>query len=312
MAVLIAAPIALARWGRLPTTWTTLTRPDDGSLLLAALTIVGWLAWAAFTASTVFEVLALATRRRWRVPLLGPLQQLSAGLVVAVLALAPAAPPPAAHPVAVLREEPDPEYAPTSDAEHDTSATAGTYVVEPGDDLWSVSERTLGDGSRWRDLVAANPDVLKDPTNRLTTGTRLALPPSARHPRRVTVERGDTLSGLALEHLGAAGRWPKIAAANRDLIDDPDHIEIGWRLDIPGDPATTRRAAPEPHPTPETGPREGRFRDAAGHRPDAPAGSDDVPGPAHSGAGCAGSRHHCGELLRSTHARRLARGWGTR
>jgi hypothetical protein len=125
---------------------------------------------------------------------------------------------------------------------------ADTYLVSAGDDLWTVSERVLGDGRRWRDLAAANPDTLTDPTTRLTPGTRLALPADAgRAPRRVTVERGDTLSGLALEHLGAAGRWPRIAAENRDLIDDPDHIEVGWRLDLPEPLATSHRVSPR-HP----------------------------------------------------------------
>jgi hypothetical protein len=233
--VLVGAPLALAAWGRLPSGWSSLTRPDDGMLLLGVLTVLGWLAWAAFGASTLVESLRLLGRghHRLRLPLLGGLQQVSATLLLAVLALAPAAPspPPAAAMAAVAIPEPQPEAHPEQVAEEATSG----YVVRSGDDLWTVAAHLLGDGSRWRELAAANPDHLQDPTTPLATGTRLALPATAvRPPARVTVERGDTLSGLALEHLGAAGRWPRIVAANRDLIDDPDHIEVGWRLAVPG------------------------------------------------------------------------------
>jgi len=52
-------------------------------------------------------------------------------------------------------------------------------------------------------------------------------------PERVRVVRGDTLSGLALTHLGTATEWPRIYRANSDRIADPDHIEVGWRLTLP-------------------------------------------------------------------------------
>lgn len=248
--VLVGAPFALTAWGRFPSGWGSLARPDDGSLLLGVLTVAGWLAWTAFAASTLVEVARLTDRehrRRLRIPLLGGLQQLSAGLLLAVLALAPAAP--AAHapgPVPVLAAEPDPDQQATS--VEPAATRENTYLVEPGDDLWSISTRLLGDGARWRELAAANPDHLHDPTVRLAPGTRLALPAGAARPgTRVTVERGDTLSGLALEHLGAAARWPRIAEANHELVKDPDHIEVGWRLEIPGTAAPTQRAAPERH-----------------------------------------------------------------
>lgn len=86
----------------------------------------------------------------------------------------------------------------------ETSATTDdTYTVVSGDDLWSVAERLLGDGRRWRELVRVNPELLSDPTTQLTAGTHLKLPggpaaPTATpKPKTVTVEKGDTLSGLA-------------------------------------------------------------------------------------------------------------------
>jgi len=249
--VIVGAPVALAGWGRMPVGWpAALTRPDDGSVLLVALTLVGWLAWAAFTLSIAAEAVRLVTsgRVRLRIPLLGGLQQLSTGLLLAVLALAPSssgsqAPPP--ERVVALGATPLPEVEPEPDEE----AADDTYSVAPGDDLWTVSERLLGDGGRWRELAEANPGKLADPTRPLTPGTRLSLPASpAAAPLTVRVHKGDTLSGIALEHLGAAGRWPRIAAANEDLIDDPDHIEIGWRLVVPGAQPAARSVRPEARP----------------------------------------------------------------
>jgi len=49
-----------------------------------------------------------------------------------------------------------------------------------------------------------------------------------------TVERGDTLSGLAKYFYGRSSLWPTIHAANRRTIGgDPDLIRVGQRLVIP-------------------------------------------------------------------------------
>ncbi|MGV8907340.1 MAG: LysM peptidoglycan-binding domain-containing protein [Propionicimonas sp.] len=239
--VLLGSPFALTAWGRGPAGWEALARPEDGTVLLFALTVVGWLAWAAFSLSSIAEAARLLSkgRVRLRIPLLGGLQQLSAGLLIAVLALAPNPLEPSPPATTTLVQEAvvaAPEPAAAGTVPEAAEASAGqSYLVAPGDDLWTVSEYLLGDGGRWRELAAANPVQLGDPTRPLTPGSRLALPAaSASEPLRVRVRRGDTLSGIALEHLGAAGRWPRIAAANDDLIEDPDHIEIGWQLLVPG------------------------------------------------------------------------------
>jgi nucleoid-associated protein YgaU len=269
--VLVGAPVALAGWGRLPAGWSSLARPDDGTLLLGALTVVGWLAWAAFTTSTLVEAVRLLGRdhRRLRLPLLGGLQQVSATLLLAVLALAPATSMSRSAEPVVAAAVPEPAPEPVVDK---GEGQVDGYVVQPGDDLWTVAERLLGDGSRWRELVAANPDHLQDPTTRLATGTRLALPTTALRPPKVTVEHGDTLSGLALEHLGAAGRWPRIADANQSLIDDPDHIEVGWRLVIP-DASTSTAGRADRDPDADTAGRARRDPTASHPQADRTASS---------------------------------------
>jgi len=47
------------------------------------------------------------------------------------------------------------------------------------------------------------------------------------------VQAGDTLSKIAGQLLGDPKRWKEIWAANKDLIKDPDLIQVGWKLRIP-------------------------------------------------------------------------------
>ncbi|MEM8827294.1 MAG: peptidoglycan-binding protein LysM [Pseudomonadota bacterium] len=48
-----------------------------------------------------------------------------------------------------------------------------------------------------------------------------------------TVESGDTLSKIAREYYGDAGKYPKIFEANKPMLDDPDKIYPGQVLRIP-------------------------------------------------------------------------------
>ena len=49
-----------------------------------------------------------------------------------------------------------------------------------------------------------------------------------------TVQSGDTLSKIAKQHYGDANQWRKIFEANRGTISDPDKIQVGQQLTIPG------------------------------------------------------------------------------
>ena len=52
--------------------------------------------------------------------------------------------------------------------------------------------------------------------------------------RSYTVKGGDTLSKIAKEHYGDAAQWKRIFEANRGTISDPDKIQVGQQLTIPG------------------------------------------------------------------------------
>ncbi len=48
-----------------------------------------------------------------------------------------------------------------------------------------------------------------------------------------TVKGGDSLSKIAKKHYGDAMKWKDIYEANRDIVKNPDLIQIGWVLKLP-------------------------------------------------------------------------------
>lgn len=257
--ILVGVPWLLLHWGSTAgLSWSVLTggwfRPDDGTLTLALLTLVAWGAWAVLAWSVVAELAAQLSRDRIRLRLPGTswLTPMVSFLVAAALApvmTAHAAPPVVPIVSAVPGPVPEgttPHRLPEPSVPDDRSALAARwnqYEVRPGDELWDIAARELGGGERWREIVAANPGL--DPHAELVAGEILLLPAS------ITVEEGDTLWDLAEEHLGDPARWPELHEANRDLVDDPDEIDIGWRLTLPGEGA--QQAPDQPAPTPPEG-----------------------------------------------------------
>ena len=47
------------------------------------------------------------------------------------------------------------------------------------------------------------------------------------------VKKGDTLSKIAKEYYGDAQLYPQIFEANRDVLKDPNKIQVGQKLRIP-------------------------------------------------------------------------------
>lgn len=351
VALVLVAPTALLTWGRLDALArlgpSALLTPDDGTVLLGFVTLVGWVAWFVFTLCVVVEAVAMATR--WRVqprlPGLSAVQGVAAGLLVASVALisplshrvAPAAPSSMevvsarAAAVAVdgaMRYHPGGDIGARGDmgalgdvgVRGDVGSVTGgrvapspgdgpldgdagrvvEHVLGPQDDLWSLAERTYGDGTQWRRIVAANPGL--DPDH-LDPGRTIVLPGAPRglpstgsdgtdqhpesqnRPRTVTVRPGDTLSGLAERYLGEADQWPRIWELNRDLIDDPDLIDVGWRLVLPqvdDSPSTTTGSGTSPRSSTEAPADVGDRAASTASTPSAPAPG--IPAPAASHA----------------------------
>lgn len=47
------------------------------------------------------------------------------------------------------------------------------------------------------------------------------------------IKSGDTLGAIAKQYFGNAGKYPLIAEANKELIKDPNKIQVGWKIKLP-------------------------------------------------------------------------------
>lgn len=240
---------ALSRFGRLDALtglgWSRLwTTADDGSIVLGVITAVGWIAWALATASLVSEMLAALTQQRWRLRfpglnLFAPASSVLATAIVGLVAGQVVTPAPAlATPSNEVASQPaqvvGDGQAVSSHPVNPKASEVRNHLVRPGDDLWTLAEHYYQDGARWREIAAANQSVLLESTDQLEPGTLLAIPQPLHPVNAVVVQPGDTLSGLAAEHLADADRWPEIAEANPGRVDDPNTIDVGWVLTMPG------------------------------------------------------------------------------
>jgi nucleoid-associated protein YgaU len=121
------------------------------------------------------------------------------------------------------------------------SAWQKTVNVQRGDSLWKLAHQWLGQGSRWRELLAANRWI--DDPEMIRPGAQLNLPDvsqaqtSVRSTRgrnilSIKVQRGDTLWYLAKTSLGSSSYWPCLASANPGIL-DPNRIYENQILAVP-------------------------------------------------------------------------------
>ena len=89
----------------------------------------------------------------------------------------------------------------------------GRHEAEKNE-IWNAI-KTIPTGRR---TSSADIQVTADPAPRRR---HLGAPPAA---KTYTVKAGDTLGGIAKEHLGSAGAYMKIFEANKDQLTDPDKI----------------------------------------------------------------------------------------
>jgi nucleoid-associated protein YgaU len=81
----------------------------------------------------------------------------------------------------------------------------------------------------WEKDVVADIQVTGGPAA-ATAPPAVAAAPA---PKTYTVKAGDTLSGIAKEHLGSAGAYMKIFELNKDQLTDPNKIKPGQVLRLP-------------------------------------------------------------------------------
>lgn len=239
--------------------WSRLTSPDNGTMVLQVIAVICWVAWTIFTCQLIASIVSqIRGMRAPRVPGLA-VPQLAADRLVAAAALLfvaiptttalipqpkaeaavtatplPAAPVPAAPTLTQMATHP---AAPTK---HDPATER--YTVKRGDSLWKIAEERLGDGTRYVELVDLNEPVLGGRPDFLVPGTVLRVPvATGTRDEEYVVQPGDTLSEIAEDELGNADAYPSIFEASRGTaqadgaqLSDPDLILPGWKLTIPG------------------------------------------------------------------------------
>ncbi|GAA3524691.1 hypothetical protein GCM10022234_21840 [Aeromicrobium panaciterrae] len=144
-----------------------------------------------------------------------------------------------------VQADPEPEVV------DQVEAAEETLTVHRGDTLWALAEKHLGDGAKFVQIVQLNEGhTMTDgrvfrATDPIITGWELRMPAHSTYAANeradgfdYTVKRGDTLSQIALDHEGDAGKWPEIFEKSKMLdqpapLTDPDLIYPGQRLDLP-------------------------------------------------------------------------------
>lgn len=151
----------------------------------------GWLGRAGSSTTTTTRVVvatpdALADRASPpKAPMTGPVVLIPPVTIDRLDSGSPAPPrtePPPAPPPAVA-----PPTAPAASPATAPIAPTRSYVVQPGDCLWSIAARVLGPAaeahaidSGWRQIYAANRAAIGDNPNLIHIGLTLELPPLAR------------------------------------------------------------------------------------------------------------------------------------
>nr|WP_323138652.1 hypothetical protein [Streptomyces mirabilis] len=312
-----------------------LDRQDTGAAFLVLLVAVGWIGWAQFTFCGARELIAQVRGRTWHAPRgFGSSQRAAALLIGSILVLLPTSSALAsdahAAPATTAARLPGQTQAPQAAGADQASPSVAstpqsrTYTVQdsrPAESLWSIAERQLGNGERWREIAALNEgrtmadgQVFKA-NSFLQPGWQLEMPDAAgsaggvrtqltdgaeaaagESEHVVTVRSGDYLSKIAEEELGDGNQWPELFKASRGkpqpdglpAISDPDVVYAGQQVTVPGaqperhDPSQTSEHGDE-ESSPQPAPPATQKPDGK-QKPGADTGNAQAPAPSHTAA----------------------------
>ena len=148
-----------------------------------------------------------------------------------------------------------------------------TYVIQSGDNFWTISKKLYGSVAYFQALTAYNQRLGIDP-RRLRPGTQIAAPSratlQARYAKLIPkatsataasagqqqagffmsrdgtpmyrIGGRETLSGISKTHLGRSSRWVQIYQLNKSQLSNPDSLTIGTVLRLPVDASSVRLA----------------------------------------------------------------------
>ncbi|WP_154402131.1 LysM peptidoglycan-binding domain-containing protein [Ornithinimicrobium cavernae] len=212
---------------------TALTTPDDGTLVLGAAKLLGWLVWAALAGSILVELVSqLRGMRAPRLPALALPQSTARGLVSAALAVFISAPVGAAMaaggPVPADVAPVTMSVAVAAQAEASPAPHAGAPGTGPAVGL-TADARAAGHAA-----VTSAPEHTAGPR---TTETTDSTP--AAETVTYTVQPGDTLWSIADAHLGSGRDFSAIVELNPEVLTDgADWVTPGMVLRLPAQGAT--------------------------------------------------------------------------
>ncbi|TDB84232.1 LysM peptidoglycan-binding domain-containing protein, partial [Actinomadura sp. KC216] len=219
----------------------TLMQPDtDHRLFLAAIRVLGWLAWGTFTATVCTETTGyLAGRSGPRLPSpIRPLQMLARDLVATA---------------ALVFSTTATVTTPVSAAVHVTADVQPQAPQQP-----STKHNAPPARSPDRESLRGDEGPHNTGSEHRTWRTRI-------------IHRGDTLWDLARRAYGSGARYPKIFKASRTLdqpdgippLTSPDDLHPGQRVRIPQAPQKT--AVPPPARSPHSTNTDGAPEQKRGH-----------------------------------------------
>jgi hypothetical protein len=116
---------------------------------------------------------------------------------------------------------------------HRTATTTASYIVRPGDSLWSIAETQLGDGAKWRSIVTANRgstigELLDSDPEVVHVGWNLQLPNSSPEPLLVASLQSSPMATSDSPHTSLLAVH-RFAAANDGSNDkDPASSRAPW------------------------------------------------------------------------------------
>lgn len=152
-------------------------------------------------------------------------------------------------------------------------ATGGEYVVQNGENFWTISKKLYGSGRYFQMLAEINRSRVSDP-RKMRPGLKLIAPDQAtmvaqydarhkasqktvsefsgqvatRKPGKPSgffisqdgrpmyrVGGNDTLTDISQKHLGRSSRWYQIYQINRQRLQNPNKLQIGTELQLPYD-----------------------------------------------------------------------------
>ena len=279
-------PGQLPNWQQI---WHTLTRQDNGSLFLAVVRDISWVAWAAFTIAVIAEVQAAirgsaAPRLR-----LGGVQAVAARLVVlAMLGLSGPGALLTMTQVASSAQAATTHGAVTTahslpTTREQTPSTAQASTAQAGTAESSAAQASTAQASTAQPSASS---ALGTPLTEAAAPLAATPVPASHQPaddarssaqvmtmsqfQLVTVHAGDCLWTIAQHYLGDGDRYQEIARVNlgRDMggviFSNPSVILTGWVLRVPASDPPSTGPGTSHHPAAGHGPGTSHHP-AAGH-----------------------------------------------